>query len=267
MPDRIPEGANGIAELVPPALYGLGLVEALPSQALAALADPDDADGDGISGRVGRTAQGEFGRFGVKGTHATLLSFVEGATRGELGLTTPTHPFEEVYQSTPEGSADPAEDPEVDHTFLETVTDYIRYLAPPSPMWPEDPEGQQAVERGGRVFEQVGCAGCHVPTWTTAAGEVEALSERAFRAYSDFLLHDLGPDIADICGPSAAPSEWRTTPLVGLRLRRLFLHNGRAQTIAAAVELHGGEGALARDAFRGLAEQAREDLLRFLQSL
>jgi len=94
-----------------------------------------------------------------------------------------------------------------------------------------------------------------------------ALSEKRFRAYSDFLLHDLGPEEADICAPGAGPSEWRTAPLMGVGLRSVFLHDGRAQSLVNAVEYHGGEGARSRDAFRSLSEAMRQDVVRFLQGL
>lgn len=268
LPERFPPGATDATELQPPPLYGLGLAEAVPLAALAAAADPDDEDGDGISGRLGRGADGAPGRFGVKGTHATLSSFIEEATRGELGLTTPLHPHESLIQGRafPEG-VDPTPEPEVDDAFLALLSDYVRFLAPPRSSVPDDAEGRAAVAEGREVFDALGCTACHTPEWTSGSHPSPALGGRRFRAYSDFLLHDLGPELAGICAPGAAPGEWRTTPLVGLGLRSVFLHDGRAQNLRAAVEAHGGEGAASRDRFRALAEGARRDLIRFLQSL
>lgn len=267
-PEPIPEGANGVAELHAPPLYGLGLVQAVPLEAIAARADPEDADGDGISGRLGSAEDGAPGLFGAKATHASLTAFVEGATRTELGLTTPANPHEELPagRPLPEG-ADPAADPEVDGAFLEAVVDYVRFLAPPPPAVPEAPEERAAARRGERSFDASGCAACHTPTWTTGPDPSPALRDKTFRAYSDFLLHDLGPELADFCAPGASPSEWRTPRLVGLGLRRTFLHNGRAQRLEDAILLHGGEASRSRDAFRALRPGARAELIRFLQTL
>jgi len=268
LPERFPPGTTDASDIQPPALYGLGLVDAVPLSALAAQADPGDQDGDGISGRLGTGLDGNPGRFGMKGVHGTLASFIEDATRGELGLTTPMRPTENLPLGRPlPDGVDPAPDPEVDEAFLAAVVDYVRFLAPPAAQVPDDAEGRAAVAEGREIFTQLGCADCHTPTWTTGPHPSPALSEKRFRAYSDFLLHDLGPEVASICGPGADRSEWRTTPLVGLSLRSVFLHDGRAQNLTDAIELHGGEAERSRDLFRSLTGASRQDLLRFLQSL
>ncbi len=267
-PERFSSEATGVTELMPPALYGLGLANAIPLDALSARADPEDRDGDGISGRLGATPTGEAGRFGMKANHASLAAFVEGATRGEMGLTTPGLPAEELPAGQPvPAGADPAPDPEVDQAFLDALTDYIQFLAVPSPQLPESREERAAVARGRQLFDVVGCTDCHVPTWTTGQDPSPALSFRTFRAYSDFLLHDMGPALSDICAPGSTPSEWRTAPLMGLGHRSVFLHDGRAQNPTAAIQLHGGEADGARERFLGLDEDAQADLIRFLQSL
>jgi CxxC motif-containing protein (DUF1111 family) len=267
-PEQTPRGATAVADVHAPPLYGLGLVAAVPIEAVAARADPDDADGDGISGRLGTATTGGVGLFGRKGTHASLHAFVEEATRGEMGLTTPGHPEE----LRPAGAAlpagvDPAADPEVDETFLRALVDYVRLLAVPPAGVPGSPEERAEAARGERTFTEVGCAACHTPTWTTGADAPEVLRRKRFRAYSDFLLHDLGADLADVCAVGASPSEWRTPRLVGLTLRSVFLHDGRAQRFEDAILLHGGEAARARDAFRTLSPAGRHDLLRFLETL
>ncbi|MDH5759341.1 MAG: hypothetical protein OEZ65_07105 [Gemmatimonadota bacterium] len=266
-PERIPEGADGVAEIQAPPLYGLGLVDAVPAAAIAAAADPYDLNGDGISGLVGTDPLGGPGRFGGKASQATLGSFIESATRGELGLTTPAHPVEDLPEGRPlPPGADPSPDPEVDAAFLAAVEAYVRFLAVPRPAVPAD-EAAGAVERGRGLFESIGCARCHTPTWTTGPNPSPSLDRKTFRAYSDFLLHDMGPELADICGPGAAPSEWRTSRLAGLRFRSAFMHHGRAGRLEDAVELHGGEGARARAGFRSLPEGAQMDLLAFLRTL
>ncbi len=155
----------------------------------------------------------------------------------------------------------------MDQAFLDALTDYIRFLAVPSPQLPESREERAAVARGRQLFDVVGCTDCHVPTWTTGQDPSPALSFRTFRAYSDFLLHDMGPALSDICAPGSTPSEWRTAPLMGLGHRSVFLHDGRAQNPTAAIQLHGGEADGARERFLGLDEDAQADLIRFLQSL
>ncbi|HUF71059.1 MAG TPA: di-heme oxidoredictase family protein [Longimicrobiales bacterium] len=268
MAERIPKSANAVTEVRPPPIYGLGLMEAVPIADIEALADPDDRDGDGISGRFGTSVDGGPGRFGVKARHATIASFVEDAARGEMGLTTPRYPTEAALQDRsmpPE--VDPAPDPEVDEAFLASLVDYIRFLAPPAARPPRDDRDHASIEAGRSIFSRIGCDGCHTPIWKTGIDTSPALREKHFRAYSDFLLHDLGPDLADICAPGAGPAEWRTTPLVGLRLRSIFLHDGMAQNLSAAIEMHGGEAARARDRFRSLPEHARQNLIHFLQSL
>lgn len=267
-PEQIPPSANGVTEMGPPPLYGLGLVEAVAEEDIRSRADPADRDGDGISGRAGRAPDGSLGRFGGKGRHATLESFIVTAARGELGLTTPAHPGEELPNGRPlPDGVDPAPDPELDAARIALLVDYVRFLAPPERRLPEDTEQRAPIEEGERVFESLGCATCHVPTMTTGAHESEALDRTAFRIYSDLLLHDMGPELADICAPGVAPSEWVTARLVGLGLRTEFLHNRRAQGLEAAIRLHGGEARAARDAYEGLDPTSRERLMRFLRSL
>ncbi len=267
-PERIPADATATVEMVPPPLYGLGLVEAVSVEEIRARADPLDRDGDGISGRLGMVEGGDVGLFGMKGTHGSLLTFIDGAAHGELGLTTPSRPGEE----RPQGNAlppgvDPVADPEVDDLFLGVLTDYVRFLAPPPQAASDDIDETRSRSRGERLFGEIGCADCHTPTWTTAKHASPALANRRFRAYSDFLLHDMGRELADICAPGVSPSEWRTARLTGLSLRRVFMHHGLAQTLDAAVGLHGGEAAASAAAYRSLADGGRADLLRFLQSL
>jgi CxxC motif-containing protein (DUF1111 family) len=268
MAERIPKRANAVTEVRPPPVYGLGMIEAVPIADIEARADPDDRDGDGISGRLGTAVDGGPGRFGTKARHATIASFVEDAAKGELGLTTPRFPTEAALQdgSMPQ-HVDPAQDPEVDDALIASLVDYIRFLAPPAVRPARDEQEQSVIDEGRSIFGRIGCDDCHTPIWKTAEDALPALSAKHFRAYSDFLLHDLGPDLADICAPGVTPAEWRTTPLVGLGLRSIFMHNGIAQNPGAAIEMHGGEAASARDRFRSLPEPSRQNLIRFLQSL
>jgi CxxC motif-containing protein (DUF1111 family) len=265
--ERIPPSATHTVDMVAPALYGLGLVAAIPDSVILAKEDPDDADGDGISGRAGRTADGTLARFGQKGSHATIRSFIEGALLEEMGLTTPAYPEELRVGSTPApAGADPAPDPEFDEARISLLIDFVRYLAPPAP---EAPGGDDArrIEEGRRRFTEIGCAGCHTPQLVTRTDAPAPLAGKTLRLYSDLLLHDLGADWAGICSPSASPTEVRTAPLMGLRHRPLLTSDGRAGTVEDAVERHGGEAAAAAAAFARLSPDRRDALLRFLLSL
>lgn len=267
-PEQIPASATAATELRAPALYVLGLASRVPENEIRRRADPDDRDGDGISGRPGLAPGGRLGRFGTRARHATLEEFVEAALLGELGLTNPGLPHEALPNGRPlpEG-VDPAPDPEIGRDQVALLTDYIRFLAPPPGSLPKDPGERARAREGERIFDAVGCATCHTPTMVTARHESPALDRKRFRIYSDLLLHDMGPELAGTCAPGVAPSEWRTPPLVGLRFRNDLLHDGRAKGPAAAILLHGGEAEAARDAYRALDPEARASLLRFLGSL
>ena len=123
------------------------------------------------------------------------------------------------------------------------------------------------ARKGRRVFERIGCATCHVPSLVTGDHEVRVLSRREVAAYTDLLLHDMGPELADICMVDASASEFRTEPLMGLRHMTRFLHDGRATTVTDAILAHGGEGSRSREAFAGLGEGELEALLAFLGTL
>jgi CxxC motif-containing protein (DUF1111 family) len=265
--ETVPPDATARANITPPSLFGLGLVEAIPADVLLALEDPEDRDGDGISGRAGRTQDGQIGRFGRKGTDATLLEFIDSALRFEMGLTTPLHPMEELPngQALPDG-ADPIADPEINGDQMNLLVSFVRYLAPPAPA-PSDGAARDSVERGRQVFADIGCADCHVPTLTTGPNAVPAFDRKTIALYSDLLLHDLGPNMASICGRDAAPSEFRTARLAGLRFRNEFLHDGRAGSVNRAILMHGGEGQRASDAYATLDAARRAYLLRFLDTL
>lgn len=263
----LPPSATATANILPGPLYGLGLVDAVDPAAIAALADPDDRDGDGISGRVGRTADGEAGRFGRKADHATLADFTETALLLEMGLTSPNRPVEERVNGKPvPPEFDIAADPEVDTATVARLVDYLRFLALPSP---EAAAGETAdsIADGRLLFGRIGCTDCHVPDLPTGPADEDPLDRRTVRLYTDLLLHDLGPELASICGRDASPSEWRTPPLAGLRFRHALMHDGRTGTYERAIQMHGGEGGRARDAFERLAPEQKSRLLRFLGSL
>lgn len=272
-PEEVPDGATATSRVVAPPLLGLGLLEAVPDSVLDEWADPDDADGDGISGRAPRAERGRDGgrpaRFGRKGDAAAIEGFVDAALRFELGFTTPDHPEEEPRNGVPvPPEVDPMPDPEIDQATLNLLSDYVRLLAPPAPESASTPQLADTLAQGSSLFRQIGCASCHRPELRTGpAPRYAALADRTIHAYSDLLLHDMGPALADVCGRSAAPQELRTAPLWGLRHRSRLLHDGRAADPAAAVAAHGGEATAAREAFDALPPDARRALLRFLASL
>ncbi len=202
--EQIPRTATDTVSVTAPSLFGLGLVEAILDETLLRYADPDDVDGNGVSGRVGRTAAGRVGRFGRKGEIATIRDFVDTALRFELGLTTVAHPMEETLNGiTLDPLTDPMQDPEIDDRGLNALTDYSRYLAAPSRETQLTTAARDSVTSGDQIFRDIGCADCHTPMLATGAHSVSALHEQPVPLYSDLLLHDMGPELADVCGENA----------------------------------------------------------------
>ena len=270
-PERRPPDATHMADIFPLPLFGMGMVEAVAEETILALADPEDSDGDGISGRPGFDGAGALARFGFKATHARVRDFAEDAFRLEMGLTTSGHPYEELPNGMPlPAGTDPTAEPELADSVLEAVAAYVRFLAPPARRTEIDAD---RTAEGERLFTEIGCTSCHVPVMITSAPgrdsatDRRVFAEKAFRPYSDFLLHDMGPELAGPCAGGAAPSEWRTTPLMGLGYRFQYLHDGRVQRMEDAVLLHGGEASAARDRFQELNRLGRDLVLAFLASL
>jgi len=258
-----PPVATVVAERSTPDIFGFGLLDAVPDSVILSYADPNDTNHDGISGRPNRFFDGRLGRFGRKALVPALREFNDGAFQIEIGITNPSVPEEGTVggDSLPAGT-DPASEPEIGARALVLTDAYVRLLAPPAPL-----KQSGEARRGSDIFARVGCTGCHVPTLRTGDNPIPALSHKEVAAYTDLLLHDMGPDLADICFGLATPSEFRTEPLMGLRHATQFLHDGRAKTPEQAVELHGGEGARARDLFKTLPAADRAALLAFLKTL
>jgi CxxC motif-containing protein (DUF1111 family) len=266
-----------ISPRVAPAMIGLGLLEAIPRERLEALSDPDDQNGDGISGRINLvydlTLQTTtVGRFGWKAEQPSVLQQSAGAFAGDLGLTSSLFPISDCTASEPACAEAPnGGEPEVDDATLARVELYSRVLAVPvRTSWKDE-----QVLTGRALFFEAGCAGCHVPTHTTAASAPipEASAQRIW-PYTDLLLHDMGPGLSDERPVfSAEGSEWRTPPLWGLRFYAVvnghdrLLHDGRARGVAEAILWHDGEAAEAREAFRSLPKAQRALLIGFVESL
>jgi CxxC motif-containing protein (DUF1111 family) len=292
VPEVLPDGVVTSVRSGP-AVAGLGLIEAIPDEAILALADPDDRDGDGVRGRpnvvalppvrdeppgcacVGckRTDAGcrRLGRFGRKATAVNLLQQTVTAYHEDMGLTTDLLP-DDVYNPLLGGpNGDDVADPEVPSSTVQSLVFYLHTLRPP----PRRGASEPAVLRGERLFAEIGCATCHVPALESGDSAIEPLRRQQVALYSDMLLHDLGEGLADHYPEGEATGrEWRTTPLWGLGVipnllggQEYYLHDGRARTIEAAVALHGGEAERSAGRFAALAAGERDDLLAFLRSL
>jgi CxxC motif-containing protein (DUF1111 family) len=270
-----PAGDMMLSPRVAPAMTGLGLLEAIPLARLTELADPDDADGDGISGRINEIWTGTEtlpGRFGWKAEKPTVRAQSAGAFAGDIGMTSSLVPADDCTASETECLAAPnGGEPEVSEVILDRVATYSSLLAPPMRASHADPE----VLRGKELFAALGCGSCHTPTHDTdpdaALPEVRA---QRIRPYTDLLLHDMGEALADNRPTyGASGTEWRTPPLWGLRFYRVvnshdrLLHDGRARGVAEAILWHGGEAEAAREAFRGATASERAALVTFIESL
>ncbi|HEV8608310.1 MAG TPA: di-heme oxidoredictase family protein [Tepidisphaeraceae bacterium] len=266
--EQIPASATQQARRSTPPLFGFGLVDAIPQATILSHEDPDDANRDGIFGRANRAIDGRVGRFGRKAAVATLFDFNAGAFPDEQGVTTPLSPVENTIDGKPlPPETDPAPDPEITVEDIEKVTAFTNFLAPPPPQRFKKREDRTLAKRGQKLFIELKCAVCHVPEMKTGPSPIKPLNRKTVALYSDLLLHDMGPDLADICLNLAHPSEFRTELLMGLRVREQFLHDGSAATVREAIERHGGEASRSRDGFKALSDKDKEALLKFLQSI
>ena len=284
VPETLPVGVP-VSLRLPPPVFGVGLIDAVSEATILSRADPDDRDGDGISGRpnwvtpadyalpnVNTSSAGQrVGRFGRKAQTSSILEQTVEAYHQDMGITSDFRPRENhnPLSSVPVDAADRAMDPEIPPATVLAVVAYLRTLAPPRPGADTD-----ARQQGRAFFTSVGCASCHAPAVQTGPSEIAALSNRSIELYSDLLLHDMGDALADNRPDgSASGREWRTTPLWGLRLMRQFLdgqalllHDGRARSVTDAILLHGGEATRARDAFAALTDAQRRALIDFVES-
>ena len=261
---------------VAPVVVGMGLLEAIPESAILALADPDDADGDGISGRpnmVWDVGRGELvlGRFGWKANQPTVEQQTAGAFLGDIGITSALFPQE----NCPEAQRECAEtlnggSPEIPDDRLAQVVFYTQTLAVPAMRNIDDPQ----VVRGAKLFAKAGCNVCHTPSHTTGEHPIGAVSHQTIYPYTDLLLHDMGDGLADGAADfGASGREWRTPPLWGIGLVKtvnghtMFLHDGRARNLLEAIMWHGGEAEKSKEKFEGFTKEERDALIKFLESL
>ena len=273
-----------ISPRIAPPMIGLGLVEAIPEADIIANADPDDANADGVSGRIQivrhpETGEPTLGRFGWKAQNATIRQQSADAFSGDIGISSPdsADPYGDCTQNQtacralPDGVQARLGDTEAPDPVLDLVTFYSSNLAVPQRRDVDDPQ----VLEGKELFYAAGCTNCHTPKFVTTRDAPQ--KEHRFQLiwpYSDFLLHDLGEDMAD--GQQvgqAGGREWRTPPLWGIGLTETvnghtyFLHDGRARNLEEAILWHGGEAETARDNFAEMTREQRRALIRFLESL
>jgi CxxC motif-containing protein (DUF1111 family) len=262
---------------VAPSVFGVGLLEAIAETQLLEYSDPDDSNRDGISGRPNRVwdhvrKENVVGRIGWKANQPDVAHQTAGAFSAEIGMTSSLRPdanctnIQLACIDAPDGGS-----PEVSDEIFAHMVRYQHMLGVPV----RRNVGDAQVKRGAQLFLAAGCAACHRPTFVTPQNEAEPwLSQQTIHPYSDLLLHDMGPDLADGRNDfEATGSEWRTAPLWGIGLQHtvnghtLLLHDGRARNASEAILWHGGEGERAKEAFRTLSKKDRDALLAFLNSL
>jgi CxxC motif-containing protein (DUF1111 family) len=277
VPELIPAGAT-FSKFTPPANTGLGFIDAIPDAAILALADPNDANGDGISGRPNWihaplyvslrpnsiSVNGKYiGRFGKKAATYDLLQQTATAYNQDIGITSSYEPMD-TYTGQPL-------DPEVSNQTVLDVVFYLKTLKAPIQRNQQHPD----VAAGKQLFINTSCSKCHTPQFTTGLSSIAALSNKTIFPYSDLLLHDMGNGLNDgYTEGTALPQEWRTPPLWGLGLSEnsqggqyFLLHDGRAKSIEEAILLHGGEALNSRNQFQQLNGQQKQQLIKFLESL
>ena len=271
-----------ISPRLAPPVIGMGLLEAVPEDHVLVLADPDDRDGDGISGRASMVWSDEhdrlmLGRFGWRAGQPTVLQQSAKAFLRDIGISTPLYPVpqgdctpaQEACRAS--AVAEPSDDEaEAGATQFDLVVFYVRNLAVPARRRIGDPQ----VLEGKRLFYAANCIGCHTPKFVTRRDSIG--KEQSFQLiwpYSDLLLHDMGEGLADQGPAGSAGREWRTPPLWGIGLTELvsghtrFLHDGRAASLLEAVLWHGGEAEAARRHVIEMTREERDALLAFLGSL
>ncbi|GKS69350.1 thiol oxidoreductase [Nitrosomonas sp. PY1] len=263
-----------ISPRVAPPVFGRGLLEAISDETLLGWADEHDLNNDGISGRVNRvwdvvTQTTVIGRFGLKANNPSVLVQNAGAYHSDMGITNELFPIESTVGQTQNNSAN--DGPELKPGVLDDVTFYIQTLAVPARRNINDP----VVKKGQILFDQAGCAACHIPTVTTGVVDgVPEISNQIVHPYTDLLLHDMGERLADDRNDFIANGqEWRTPPLWGIGYTEVvnghtfFLHDGRARNLTEAILWHGGEAESSKEYFRVLSSSDRDALIKFLESL
>jgi CxxC motif-containing protein (DUF1111 family) len=258
---------------ISPQLVGMGLLDAVPETAIQALADPDDADKDGISGRMHIvsdyvTGKPRLGRFGWKAGKPDLAHQVAGALNSDIGVMNPIYPAPDCGSAQGDCGKTGSEIPEVN---FKNLVDYIALLG----VRAQRNHSDEGVIKGKALFASAGCASCHTPTLKTSAYSPKAeLRNQTIHAFTDLLLHDMGAGLADNLGEGQATgAEWRTAPLwnigftAGASGGEGYLHDGRARTLSEAILWHGGEGEASMQKFKAMSQGDSDALIKYLKSL
>lgn len=265
---------------VAPPVFGRGLIEAIPDADIAALADENDENGDGISGKVQwvtdpETSETRAGRFALKGENPTIRAQHAGAYLQDMGVTSSIFSTESCMEAgtQPQCAGDSVTtEPEISDESFDLVVFYVQTLGVPA----RRNMDKSGVGEGKATFNTIGCSSCHVARFVTSSSEsyIRPVRNQTIYPYSDFLLHDMGDGLADNRPVfNASGSEWKTPPLWGLGLtgtvsgHTMLLHDGRAQSITEDILWHGGEAESAKTAFTSLSKTDRDNLLAFLRSL
>lgn len=262
---------------VAPVMIGLGLLESIREAEILAKSDPEDIDGDGISGRANRvmdvtTGKITLGRFGWKAGQPTVKQQTAAAFNGDIGITSNLFPKDDcTSKQTKCLQAPHGGKPELDDEILDFVNFYASTLAVPARRDIND----ETVKQGHQLFLQAQCQSCHVESYVTRADTaIKELASQTIYPYTDLLLHDMGEGLADKHTENLAKgSEWRTPPLWGIGLvddvngHSRFLHDGRARNLMDAVLWHGGEAENSRNHVLAMSAEERKALVRFLESL
>lgn len=268
---------NGSYDLSPrlaPPVFGLGMLEAISEETMLELSDKNDANGDGISGKINYvwdpvTNSKKPGRFGLKANAPSLLVQVAGAYHQDMGVTNSIFSSESSYNQSQYDNLD--DDVEIPDSILHAVKFYIQTLSVPARRNVTDP----VIKQGEELFKNIQCASCHIPTLHTKVNvAMPYLSNQRIHPYTDMLLHDMGDGLADNRPDfDADGKEWRTSPLWGIGLREIvnppayYLHDGRARSLSEAILWHDGEAKPSVDKYKQLSRSEREALLKFLKSL
>jgi len=283
---KMPEDAVLELRLAPP-VHGLGLLEAIPEETLLAWADPDDKDGDGISGRPNYVWDIErggkvMGRFSWKSNAFDIRQQSAIAAYNDMGVNNPLFLYRYDDQSTTHKSRQNCEPEqkacqnavdnlsfELSPAQLSDVTTYLQLLGVVYRRNMDKPE----VQKGEKLFHEIGCVGCHKSVVMTGEHEISRLENQLIRPYTDLLLHDMGKGLSGRRDFEATQQEWRTAPLWGIGVTETvnghtnFLHDGRARNIQEAILWHGGEAEVVKQKYMKLTKEDRERLLTFVNNL
>ena len=284
---------------IPTPVFGAGLIEQIPDSAILAnqASSGSQKRGLGIRGRPnyavsGRTISGQannngndgtVARFGWKAQNKSLLLFSGEAYNVEMGITNELFQTERdetascQFATVPNNATNTDADTPLEAiSAIEKFAFFQRFLSPPTQS-PDTPGGSHSIGRGHSLFTAIGCALCHTPMLRTGNATVAVLRNRNVNLYSDLLLHDMGPGLADgVSQGQAGPREFRTAPLWGLGQRIFFLHDGRTSDLLVAIQQHQSGSIRDRDAseanrvimnFNSLNESQKQDILNFLRSL